>query len=205
MTLPRILGLAADGTLTIEPVPEVERLRCRHRRRQSLAVADGADTVMAGIAGDSCELALEIDPGEATEVGVAVRCSPDGEEQTPVTYDARAGVIRVDVSRSSLDRDIVYHRYRTSNNGRALMATLPASERTVTAQEAPFLLAAGEPLKLRLFLDRSLLEVYANGRQCVTQRIYPTRDDAVQVRLLARGGAATVRRLDAWELAPAHT
>ena len=54
-------------------------------------------------------------------------------------------------------------------------------------------------------LDRSLLEVYANGRQCVTQRIYPTRDDAVQVRLLARGGAATVRRLDAWELAPAHT
>jgi hypothetical protein len=25
------------------------------------------------------------------------------------------------------------------------------------------------------------------------------------VRLLARGGAATVRRLDAWELAPAHT
>ena len=138
-------------------------------------------------------------------MGVAVRCSPDGQEQTPVTYDARAGVIRVDVSRSSLDREIVYHRYRTSSNGRALMATLPASERTVTAQEAPFSLTAGEPLKLRVFLDRSLLEVYANGRQCVTQRIYPTRDDAVEIRLLARGGAATVRRLDAWELAPAHS
>ena len=205
MTLPRILGLAADGTLTIDPVPDVERLRYHHHRRQSLAVADGADTVVPGIAGDTCELALEIDPGEAAEAGVAVRCSPDGAELTPVTYDARAGVIRVDVSRSSLDPRIVYHRYRTSSNGRALMAALPASERTVTAQQAPFRLGSGEPLTLRVFLDRSLLEVYANGRQCVTQRIYPTRDDAVQVRLLARGGAATVRRLDAWDLAPVHT
>jgi sucrose-6-phosphate hydrolase SacC (GH32 family) len=167
-------------------------------------VADGADAVVPGIAGDTLELALEIDPAQAAEVGVAVRCSPDGAERTPVVYDARAGVIRVDVSRSSLDRQIVYDRYRTSSNGRALMATLPASERTVTAQAAPFRLAAGEPLKLRLFLDRSLLEVYANGRQCVTQRIYPTREDAVEVRLLAGGGAATVRTLDAWDLAPAH-
>ena len=55
-------------------------------------------------------------------------------------------------------------------------------------------------------LDRSLLEVYANGRQCVTQRIYPTRQDAVEVLLLvAHRGVAMVRRLDAWELAPAHT
>ena len=89
MTLPRILGLAADGTLTIEPVPEVERLRYRHRSRQSLAVADGADTVVAGIAGDTRELALEIDPAQATEVGVAVRCSSDGEEQTPAATAVR--------------------------------------------------------------------------------------------------------------------
>ena len=115
-----------------------------------------------------------------------------------------AGVIRVDVSRSSLDPEIVYHRYRPSSNGQALLATLPESERTVSAQEAPFTLAAGEPLELRLFLDRSLLEVYVNGRQCVTQRIYPSREDATEVRLLARGGAVTVRRLDAWDLAPTH-
>ena len=204
MTLPRILGLAADGSLTIEPAPEVEQLRYRHRRRQQLAVADGAEPVVAGLAGDTMELALEIEPRTASAVGVAVRCAPDGSEQTPVVYDARAGVIRIDVGRSSLDREIVYHRYRPSSNGQALLATLPESERTVTAQEAPFTLAAGEPLSLRLFLDRSLLEVFVNGRQCVTQRIYPTRADALGVRLLARGGAATVRRLDAWDLAPAH-
>ena len=204
MTLPRMLGLAADGTLTIAPVPEVEKLRYRHRCRRQLAVEDGAEPVVAGIAGDTMELALEIEPRTASEVGVAVRCAPDGTEQTPVVYDARAGVIRVDVSRSSLDPEIVYHRYRPSSNGRTLLDTLPESERTVAAQEAPFTLAAGEPLELRLFLDRSLLEVYVNGRQCLTQRIYPTREDATEVRLLARGGAVTVRRLDAWDLAPTH-
>ena len=141
MTLPRILGLAADGTLTIEPVPEVERLRYRHRRRQSLAVADGADTVVAGIAGDTCELALEIDPGEAAEVGVAVRCSPGGEEQTPVT-----------------------------------------------AQEAPFSLTAGEPLRLCLCPG----PVAAGG---VRQRP-PVRDPAhlSDPRRRRRGPAAGPRR-----------
>ena len=205
MTLPRILGLAADGSLTIEPVPEVEMLRYHHRSRRGLTVPAGAERVVDGIAGDALELGLEIDPAQAHEVGVAVRRSPDGAEQTTVAYDAQAGVIRVDVSRASLDPEIVYHRYRPSANGRALLATLPPNKRTVSAQEAPFALAPGEPLKLRLFLDRSLLEVYANGRQCVTQRIYPTREDATGVGLFARGGAATVRQLDAWDLAPAHS
>ena len=106
-------------------------------------MTDGADPLVDGIAGDTMELALEIEPGAASEVGVAVRCAPDGAEQTPVVYDARAGVIRVDVSRSSLDPEIVYHRYRPSSNGQALLATLPESERTVTAQEAPFTLGRG--------------------------------------------------------------
>ena len=172
MTLPRILGLGAGGTLTIEPVPEVAMLRYRHRRRQQLAVAAGADPVVNGIAGDTLELGLEIDPAGAHEVGVAVRCSPDGAEQTPVVYDARAGVIRVDVSRSSLDREIVISPLPAEQQ-RAGAAGHAAGERTHGhgAQEAPFTLAAGEPLELRLFLDRSLLEVYVNGQT-------PVRDSA---------------------------
>ena len=57
----------------------------------------------------------------------------------------------------------------------------------VDAQEAPFELAAGEGLELRIFLDRSVLEVFANGRQCITQRIYSTRADSLGVRLFSKG------------------
>ncbi|MHC4645691.1 MAG: GH32 C-terminal domain-containing protein [Planctomycetota bacterium] len=45
-------------------------------------------------------------------------------------------------------------------------------------QEAPFELAPNELLKLHVFLDRSIMEVFVNGRQCITQRLYPTRDDS---------------------------
>ena len=56
-------------------------------------------------------------------------------------------------------------------------------------------------MRLRIFLDKSILEVYANGRQCVTQRIYPTRTDSLGVALFSRQGTTTVRSLDAWDLA----
>ena len=62
-------------------------------------------------------------------------------------------------------------------------------------QAAPFRLAAGEVLELRVFIDRSVIEVFANGRQSLTQRVYPTRADSIGVRLFAAGGAARgVRR-----------
>ena len=132
----------------------------------------------------------------AREVGVKVRRSPGGEEETAVSFDVAAGVLRVDVSRSSLDRGIRYTRYRS------LQPNLPECEQYVTAQEGPFELAPGEPLVLRIFLDRSILEVFANRRQCVTQRIYPTRTDSLGVSLFARGGAARFKSVQAWNLAP---
>jgi beta-fructofuranosidase len=49
-----------------------------------------------------------------------------------------------------------------------------------------------------------MLEVFANGRQCVTQRIYPTREDSLGVSLFARGGSALVRSLDAWDMAASN-
>ncbi len=74
----------------------------------------------------------------------------------------------------------------------------------VTLQEAPFVLAPDEPLRLRVFLDRSILEVFANRRPCLTQRIYPTRPDSLEVLLVSQGGAIEVESLKAWDLASAN-
>ena len=129
-----------------------------------------------------------------------VRCSPDGAEQTVILYDAAAGKLKVGISRSSLDEEIRYPYYR---NQKAL-SRMPKEERCVAAQEAPFALAAGETLTLRVFLDRSVLEVFANGRQCITQRIYPSRSDSTGIALFSRGGSANVELLEAWPMAPIH-
>jgi beta-fructofuranosidase len=72
----------------------------------------------------------------------------------------------------------------------------------VTLQEAPFELKPGEMLDLRIYLDRTMLEVFANGRQCLTQRIYPTRPDSLGVALFSTGGEAAFDSVEAWDMAP---
>ena len=49
-----------------------------------------------------------------------------------------------------------------------------------------------------------MLEAFASGRQCVTQRICPTRADSVGVSLFARGGSVDLKSVEAWDMAPAH-
>ncbi len=65
---------------------------------------------------------------------------------------------------------------------------------------SPFTLPDGEPLKLRIFIDKSVVEVFANGRQCLALRVYPERKDSVGVSIRAQGSDAVLRRLDAWQM-----
>ena len=192
LTLPRVLSLGDDGKLRIEPPAEFERLRLNPRRRKDITL-DG-EVILDDISGACLELAIEIDPGDAKEVGLIVRRSPDGEERTVVTFVPDRNVLRIDTSRSSLDAAVF--------NGYPVVPMWDQED--IRAQEAPFELPAGQPLRLRVFLDRSILEAFANCRQCVTQRIYPSRADSVGVALVARGGRATVTILEAWEMAAAN-
>jgi sucrose-6-phosphate hydrolase SacC (GH32 family) len=110
--------------------------------------------------------------------------------------------LNIELGKSTLDPSVKYQGY----NGKfAAERNLPIEKRLVTEQVAPLELKPGEPLRLRVYLDRSVLEVFANQRQCLTQRIYPTRGDSDGVILFARGGSATVRSLDAWDLSPTNS
>lgn len=65
---------------------------------------------------------------------------------------------------------------------------------------APFKLRDGEALRLRVFVDRSAVEVFVNGRQCLALRVYPGRKDSVGVSVRAQGSDAVLRSLDAWQM-----
>jgi hypothetical protein len=64
---------------------------------------------------------------------------------------------------------------------------------------APFSLAAGEMLRLRLFLDQSLLEVFAGDGRLVVTRILERTAPELRVELLAAADAQ-VERLSVWPL-----
>ena len=200
MTLPRVLSLANDGTLCIQPVSELEILRMKARTHPDVDLTVGSDLILDNIQGRCLELSMDIKPEDAQEFGVKVRCSPSRDEETIISCDRISNKLKVDVSKSTLDEEIVYYYYR---NTRAL-DRLPEEKRMVKAQEAPFELSVGEELNLRIFLDHSILEVYANSRQCITQRIYPTRSDSIGISLFSSDGSVNVKTIQAWDMAPAN-
>jgi hypothetical protein len=63
-------------------------------------------------------------------------------------------------------------------------------------------LARDEPLRLHLYVDRSLVEVYANERLTTTERAHPTRQDSTGIVIDATGGAAQLLqlRISRWAL-----
>lgn len=180
MTLPRVLSLDAAGGLCISPAQELKGLRCGHRR-----VEDGD---VSRLAGSVMELALSADLGRSGILELGVRVSPDGEEKTTITVDAAAGTLSVDMTRSTL-----------ALNMNRLFPLMRGEPVRTDVQSAPLVLGQDEPLDLRVYLDRSIVEIFANGRQCVTARIYPTREDSLAVTLVCRGGTA-LRSIDAWQL-----
>ena len=201
MTMPRVLSLGDDGTMRIHPPVELAQLRLNPRTRQPLTLPAGDAVTLSDIAGDSLELSLEVELGEANAFGVKVARSPTESEETVIVYDATAQVLRIDSTQSSQSDDIFQpFPYPQA----AYFPKKIRQSQDIRIQEAPFEVPSGESLKLRIFLDRSVLEVFANGRQCITQRIYPARADSKTVQIFCQGGEVTVQSLRAWDMARAN-
>lgn len=201
MTLPRVLSLADDGTMLIEPAEELAMLRRNPRTQEYLVLGSDSEQTLEIARGDCLELSLEVDVQQTRQFGLKVRCSPDGVEQTVITFDPAAKTLSIDTTKSSLSKDIIQP---WPHPQAAFHRNAIRDSKDVRVQTAPFELAAGERLELRVFLDRSIIEVYANGRQCVTQRIYPTRSDSQGIVLFSKGGNTIVQSCKAWDMAPAN-
>jgi beta-fructofuranosidase len=177
MSLPRVLSLGPDGHVRANPAPELAALRAEQTSCDPIALPAGQIVALPAVAGDTLELFVELEPARQGRSGIVVRRTPDGAEQTQIYYNAALRQVIVDRTRSSLN---------------------PATDRNLHA--APLTLGPVEPLRLRIFLDRSVLEVFANERVSITSRVYPTRADSLGVALLAEHEGARLLRLDAWQM-----
>jgi len=180
MSLPRVLWLGEDGMLRMAPPKELEMLRYNPKSMENLTIQAGSESPLQDIGGNSIELSVEMIPDGVGQFGVKVCCSPGGEEQTLVFYDAADKKLKIDTRKSSL------------------------GEGAKSVEAGPFELKSGELLKLRVFVDKSVVEVFANDRQAVMRRIYPTRADSLDVVLFSKGSSAEVRTLQAWDMMPSN-
>ena len=180
LALPRELTLGDDNQLRIRPVEELKRLRYNEQVLPEVVVSAGHEIVLEKVTGNTIELEVQIDPQDAKQVGVKVCRSPGGEEETPVFYDVAEQTLKIDTTKSSL------------------------GEGSKKTEAGPFALRSGELLTLRVFVDRSVVEAFANERQAVLRHIYPSRPDSLAVSVFAEGGTAKVRQVKVWQMAPGN-
>ena len=177
MTLPRELTLAEDGTLCSHRVPELAALRGQPISAAAVALADNDFVTIDGVtAGDSLELDIVYDLAvtDASEVGIRVRCSEDGSAYTEIRYS-------ITEQKIYMDRNL-------------------GGEGDGGVSEAPLPKQPDGRLRIRLFLDRSSIELFAgDGRIAMTNRVYPNPDN-VGIGFFARQGTAAIETLDVWEL-----
>jgi beta-fructofuranosidase len=192
MSLPRRLSLAGPDDLRIAPAGDIESLRGEPREVGETALPANQEVALDGIRGNVLELIAEIDPQGAPMVELNVLRSPGREEFTRIAFYPQRGY---------------HHRSRDGRPGHDSLITIDTSYssglpdvRSRAPETAPVYLPEGEPLRLRVFIDRSVVEVFANDRQCVAVRVYPGREDSLGVSLRSQGRNAVLRSLEAWPL-----
>ena len=105
--------------------------------------------------------------------------SEDGSEETKIYYDPKDRKLKFDTTKSGI------------KFGRKII------------EEAPLELKESEPLVLRIYVSRSLVEVLANDRQAIARTIYLSQGSQV-IRLFSDGQDITVKNLKIWELKQAN-
>ncbi|MDF1512845.1 MAG: glycoside hydrolase family 32 protein [Anaerolineae bacterium] len=191
MTLPRRLTLVGHNEIGIEPAGDVHSLRVTHMHTTSRVLPANKDVSLNAVQGNALEIDAIIAPSSAPVIEMDVLSSPDKQEYTRIAFYRDRG-----------------YRDRSQDNGRQFsVITLNMAHASILPDVQPrapeiaqVYVAPDEPLELQVFIDKSVVEVFVNGRQCVALRVYPGRSDSTGVSLRSVGQSSQLISLDAWEM-----
>lgn len=176
MSLPRQISLkrTTNGLeLVQQPIAGVGDLRGAKTEKQALKLTDQRLTFQKGVA-NTYELETEINPGSAQTVGI--RLAKNGGEETIIRY---------------VNGKLELDRQHSGNVG--------FSARFPSVEYAPLTPEKGL-IKLRIFVDKSVIEVYANdGERVITDQIFPSEASG-DIEIFVEGGTAEFKRVSLWPL-----
>ena len=177
--MPRSLELDGDH-LSQKPLPELQTLRSAHDSQRDIDVEPDHSGYIR-TRGDSIEIVAEFAPGsDARCFGLRVYVADDGGGFVRIYFDSATNDFGVDAWTTDAAADA---------------ASMPCGH-------GPSYIPPGQPIRMQVFLDRGLLEAFANGQTCTTAapellRRCPGLD------LFSEGGRVRCTRLDVWTLDPA--
>ena len=169
--------------LRIDPAPEVEALRFNGKKIVNLEVQANQELILEEIAGKAIEIKIKMNIHQAREAGFYVLRSPAGEEKTKISvmnvfHGKFPDSLLIDTTQSSLRTDI---------------SSRPP-------ENAPLPLRQDGIVELRIFIDRSMIEVFADSQQFAAVRVCPQREDSRGVSIFAKGDRIILNSLECWQM-----
>jgi sucrose-6-phosphate hydrolase SacC (GH32 family) len=180
-SLPRELSLPPDGILRIKPLRELETLRYAFVALNDIKVN---------------ELTKEVLPTGA----------PIGKKITTLENDAVE--VRITIARKEAERKLFGFTLFSDGLGGGLPILLRPETGAIRVgtSEAPFSLAELPPdadVELRIFIDKYLVEVFANDRQAIVASYagYLGKRDLTAFTV---GAPTTIKKIEIWKLKPTN-
>lgn len=176
MTLPRELRLM-NGKLYQNPVEEMKNYRVNEINYKDITI--NGSLTLEGVQGQSLELEVEIDALSSNKFGFKVL--KDEENETVMYYDRKEG-------------KFVFDR---SKNGRTLLGAEQHEDIKYVRRVAIPL--SNNSLKLRIFIDRSSVEVFIqDGEKVMASTVYP-KSTAKGIEFFS-DGEVIIKQLNKWDI-----
>ena len=191
MSLPRNYTLGENDRLLVSPAGDVESLRGDAVELNDIELPANQAILIDEVRGDALEIIATVDPMESRYIRINVLRASDKSEFTSINFHRDAG------------GDYTNRTWGTRDSVIAIDPTFSTTGGEVEINEpqrCSFLLRKGELLELRIFVDRSIVEVFVNDRSACLTRVYPESPDSVGFSMQARGRPALCKTLRAWSM-----
>jgi beta-fructofuranosidase len=170
LTLPRVVTLGSNNEILMNPVEELTLLR--EAEYQMCKDQLLTDRYVIETNEELLEVMAVFDLSDSKTDQVGIKIRGVNEEETRLTYHIDEQKLTLDCSQSGKENDGVRH----------------------AALEANGLLT------LRIFIDRSSIEVFANdGQVTMTSRIYP-KEERLGVEIFTKNDEVKIKDLTYWKL-----
>ncbi|MDD2436129.1 MAG: glycoside hydrolase family 32 protein [Massilibacteroides sp.] len=192
MTLPWRLTLNEKEELKISPAGDYTSLRGKQISVPTIDLPANQEIILPEISGNVMELELTLDPLKAEAIELKVLRSPNEEEYTRITFYPDGGYLNRDYSGPPIRTSAISVDNLNSSISDRVNIRIP--------ETADVEIKEGELVHLHIFIDKSIIEVFVNNRQCVALRTYPERDDSQWFSIKAHGKNALLKSLNAWQM-----
>jgi sucrose-6-phosphate hydrolase SacC (GH32 family) len=186
-SFPTHIFLNSEGKLGVKPIEELQSLRNKELLSLSNKTLAEANEALKNVQGDMLEIVLDME-STADKYGIKIRKSPDDKEETILLYDAANKKLKADLSKTSL-KAVGFRGPRDPLSG--------TDKRADLIQHFDL---KGRSFKLHIFIDKALVQAYANDEKTITTWAYPSLGTSKGLQIWADGGNAKVNSIQVWEM-----